>query len=741
LRNISKSNNVIINMRLNKAKICIFFIFILLFLPGVTLADSAPPKVLVVEDAHSDYGVSNSEIESYYTGVLDTIGLTYDTCTVSTSTDDGPAYDGQGGCSEDIGGMKNYDIVIWFTGNDYGNTLRPNDQTNISRYLDNGGRLFITGQDVGYDLVGLGNGINFYKNYLHAYYSKDDIDDYNLTGKSKEEIGDGLLIDISGGAEDQNAPSLIFYAKYDLLTTELYPENNSFYYGLVTDTIYKSGGDCYCGDTEIDKWLYCVGLNDYQGEYCVVADDGSVFHSKTQFKLPGAIKADTGGPNGYKVVYFGFGFEGIDDSSDRINVMNRTMNYLAGPRTENTKIYVRNLDNTTWEDLNITCDPSNSISKGGYCLREMFPKVNATCINPQLFGNITGAEFFVNSTGEGNGTNMSATDGNFNSSSEVANGNINVSNLSSEGVYIANVHCKDSDNYWGKFDNYTFEVDKTQPGFGATPIKIENGNEYTKKEKPKIETSSNNPVDTHYMAFSCNNLNWTNWLPYQQIYSNFNITYPNYGCSLVDGNRTVYVRIRDKAGNLGYYGSQYYASDWIVLDRTPSTINLISPSDNDWLNSTNVTFVFNFTDELSQGANCSLYIDGVLNQTNSSTSNSTNTNFSVSGLSEGQHAWNITCKDLAGNINSSAAVFSIDLTPPITEDDSNVSEPWYGSDQTIKLTCSDSGSGCNKTYYCIANKSETCTPTSEGDLVAVGWKFARNILGIIVLIMLEIMKQ
>ncbi|RLJ02509.1 MAG: hypothetical protein DRP10_01145, partial [Candidatus Aenigmatarchaeota archaeon] len=35
------------------------------------------------------------------------------------------------------------------------------------------------------------------------------------------------------------------------------------------------------------------------------------------------------------------------------------------------------------------------------------------------------------------------------------------------------------------------------------------------------------------------------------------------------------------------------------------------------------------------------------------------------------------------------------------------------------LTCSDSGSNCNSTYYCIANKSESCNPSSKGNFVNV----------------------
>jgi hypothetical protein len=64
----------------------------------------------------------------------------------------------------------------------------------------------------------------------------------------------------------------------------------------------------------------------------------------------------------------------------------------------------------------------------------------------------------------------------------------------------------------------------------------------------------------HYMRFSCNtSVGWTPWIyisgsigakyPYTFTYSGFDITNTSLGCPSRDGNRTVYVQIRDQAGN------------------------------------------------------------------------------------------------------------------------------------------------------------------------------------------------
>ncbi len=701
---------------------------ILLFLMlSINCVFASPQEnILLVKDAHVDY--NNSVLAPKYTQALDSLGLNYTNCTVPDGTDNGPAYDGTGDCDEDIGGMKNYDIVIWFTGKDYSDdylTLTDTDRDNLKYFLDNGGKLFLTGENIGYDYIYHwedGSNItaeDFFHNYLHSHYCKRT-DNLSLEGFYRDPITTGYTsmtpLNIGGGAGVNSDPDLVFQniSNYIIDYTGI-KKDLRYYIALVKNWSIGSYNSLVYQKFKKDKAIVnCLESLGWEDDFSFDRDNDDNWDKDGTDWINGlgSVRADTGGPNGYKVAYFGFGFEGINSSDDRIKVMNRTINYLAGPKTEGTKFYARNLDNTNWEDLNITCDPSDS-----YCLREMNPKVNATCFNPQLFGNITGAEFFVNSTGEGNGTGMNATDG-FNSSTEIVNGSINVSDLN-ESTYFVNVHCKDSDNYWGKFDNYSFEVDNTTPSTGN--ITLEDGNKYTNKEKPKIEFSVNNSkYQPDFVRFSCDNQNWIDWISYQQTYSNFNITDSNFGCNSTDGNRTIYAQVRDIAGN--YLD---YSSDWIILDRNSSTINLISPKA-DWLNSTNVTFVFNFTDKFSPEANCSLYLDRTLNQTNSSVSNNTNTNFSASNLSEGSHTWNITCEDLAGNFNSSGRDFSIDLSSPNTTDNSSVSEPWYGKNQIVELSCSDpnladgsSGSACNSTYYCIANKSNNCSSFSKGDLVNI----------------------
>jgi len=104
-----------------------------------------------------------------------------------------------------------------------------------------------------------------------------------------------------------------------------------------------------------------------------------------------------------------------------------------------------------------------------------------------------------------------------------------------------------------------------------------------------------------------------------------------------------------------------------TIDTVKPNVTLISPADIFNSSSKNITFKFNVTDERStQNINCSIYIDAVLNATNSSTLNGTTTSFKINNFNEGAFFWNVTCLDEAGNSNTSIVRnFTIDLSVPL----------------------------------------------------------------------------
>lgn len=164
--------------------------------------------------------------------------------------------------------LNNFDAVVWNVGFNFP-TLDDDDRAALATYLDAGGALFISGQDVGWDHNDQGGAaILWYRNYLNANYIADDTNDYTLYGVPGDAISDGMSITISGG---------------DGANNQEYPDDI----------------DPYDADAHV-----ILSYNASQN---------------------GAIAADTGT---YRVVYLAFGFEAINNATDRAQVMQRSMDWL-----------------------------------------------------------------------------------------------------------------------------------------------------------------------------------------------------------------------------------------------------------------------------------------------------------------------------------------------------------------------------------------------------------------------------
>jgi len=246
--------------------------------------------VLLVDDDEGDsYGAN---YETYYQNALSANGYSFDNWDV--------AFQG----SPSLSTLQNYSTVIWFTGDDWLTTLTDIDQANLQAYLDGGGNLFISGQDIGYDLTDNGSAANaFFTDYLHASYVQDDVNLYELGGVSGDPIGDGLYLIISGGdgANNQGYPSEI---------DPLPPAVTVFNYG----TFFISPPATSEAIPEKEK--------------AKPSESRNVSMQGTLSSGSGAIRVCT---KTYKVVYFAFGFEAISNATDRNTVMGRVMDWLSSP--------------------------------------------------------------------------------------------------------------------------------------------------------------------------------------------------------------------------------------------------------------------------------------------------------------------------------------------------------------------------------------------------------------------------
>jgi hypothetical protein len=125
-----------------------------------------------------------------------------------------------------------------------------------------------------------------------------------------------------------------------------------------------------------------------------------------------------------------------------------------------------------------------------------------------------------------------------------------------------------------------------------------------------------------------------------------------------DGRYRVYVVLEDGSGNVlsDEDSNNLEASFNFTFDNAePSSIVLNAPDDDALIADTanNVSFNWTAIDSLDDSLTCNLTIDSVVEGENVQSDNGTMANYTVSDLTLGDHFWNVTCWDDAGNSNIS----------------------------------------------------------------------------------------
>ena len=110
-------------------------------------------------------------------------------------------------------GLAGYPGVDWFVGEDSvaDNSLDGVERSLLAAYLDGGGRLLLSGSEIGYDLVAKGRDPAFYHDYLQAEYLGDDAGTYAYAGVEGGPFAglEGGFDDGSGGGYDVGYPDLV----------------------------------------------------------------------------------------------------------------------------------------------------------------------------------------------------------------------------------------------------------------------------------------------------------------------------------------------------------------------------------------------------------------------------------------------------------------------------------------------------------------------------------------------------
>ena len=204
--------------------------------------------ILVVDASGAGYGdyVTNS-VGDVFSGTVGTVGSS----ALTPSTD-----------------LNNFQMIAWTAGVKLP-VFKPDQVDALQTYLDNGGKLFIHGQDIGADVFGAGGQSQFaqafYNNYLHASFVGNGTS-YLINGIPGDPIGNGIQFVIN-----------------DIYTRS--PDNISPYDGNASSVFQYLNGPNIAG-----------------------------------------IKAAA---NDYKVVYFGIGFEQVPDVATRDTLASRIINYFG----------------------------------------------------------------------------------------------------------------------------------------------------------------------------------------------------------------------------------------------------------------------------------------------------------------------------------------------------------------------------------------------------------------------------
>lgn len=216
------------------------------------------PTILLVDSGRWYY---DSQI-AYYRQALDDLRYYYDELPIKNPPQDTPI----------SATLSAYDIVIWSAPLDSPGYVGADPA--LSGYLDGGGRLFLSGQDVAY-FDGGGSpfvGGAYFANQLHALWTADDAATSALTGDAGELFA-GLSLTISGGdgANNQTDPDVI----------ELRPADD------IAPVLHYEGG----------------ALAGHRVDACL----------------------------GHRAIFLPFGLEGVNDRLDRAEVLSRTIAWLSHP--------------------------------------------------------------------------------------------------------------------------------------------------------------------------------------------------------------------------------------------------------------------------------------------------------------------------------------------------------------------------------------------------------------------------
>ena len=124
------------------------------------------------------------------------------------------------------------------------------------------------------------------------------------------------------------------------------------------------------------------------------------------------------------------------------------------------------------------------------------------------------------------------------------------------------------------------------------------------------------------------------------------------------------------------------------------------------------------TDNIANTLNCSLYLDGILNKTNSSVNNNTATTYQITEIPQGLHNWTVYCTDSAGNENESIEIrnITVDSKSPVFSN-FGANDTYFNSSINVYVNVTDATLNITSVNITIVNATNSqqfiADPTGE----------------------------
>jgi photosystem II stability/assembly factor-like uncharacterized protein len=218
---------------------------------SATLTTTAAAADTLLVDGDGDA----PDVQSFYADALTAANIEFNTWDLRTSSD----------LPSDF--LNSYTNVVWFTGNSYPGPILPYEDE-LASFLDNGGRLFMNGQDILDQAAGT---TDFVHDYLHIDWD---------------------------GSENQN----------DKQTEAVHG---------VEGNVISDGID----EVELDHEVLGAEFEDQ-----ITPIDGAEAAFTDDASQPDALNVDTGT---YKVVFLAFPFEAYGEATDKTDLMERVFAYFG----------------------------------------------------------------------------------------------------------------------------------------------------------------------------------------------------------------------------------------------------------------------------------------------------------------------------------------------------------------------------------------------------------------------------